>query len=113
MKLIIAGSRTLVLSQSRITAELERAGWKPTCIISGCARGPDTAALDWAEDRGIPVERHPADWSRHGKAAGPLRNREMAQAGDALLLFWDGASRGSASMLREMERLGKPVRVVR
>jgi hypothetical protein len=33
----------------------------------------------------------------------------MAEYADALILVWDGKSRGSASMKREMEKLGKPI----
>lgn len=51
----------------------------------------------------------PADWDAHGKAAGPIRNREMAQYGDALLLIWDGKSRGSASMLKEARSAKLPI----
>lgn len=51
-------------------------------------------------------ETHKADWDAHGKAAGPIRNRKMAQEADALLLLWDGKSKGSASMLAEAKRTG-------
>jgi len=51
----------------------------------------------------------PADWDTHGRAAGPIRNKQMAEYGDALLLIWDGESRGSANMKSNMKKLGKPV----
>lgn len=51
----------------------------------------------------------PADWKAHGKAAGPIRNKQMAEYADALLLIWDGESKGSASMKNEMLKLNKPV----
>lgn len=55
----------------------------------------------WADAHGIPIERYPADWTKYGRGAGPLRNREMAEKADAALVIWDGVSRGSKSMIRE------------
>lgn len=45
-----------------------------------------------------------SDWKRDGKAAGPIRNRAMAEYADALILVWDGSSRGSGNMLGEARR---------
>lgn len=49
---------------------------------------------------GIHVEPFPYP-DGYGRAGGPIRNAKMAEYGDALLLIWDGKSRGSQSMLRE------------
>jgi hypothetical protein len=46
---------------------------------------------------------------KHGRSAGPKRNRKMAEYSDALLLIWDGESPGSSSMKKAMIALGKPV----
>lgn len=102
MKLIIAGSRHYPPHQAdQLVSEAMQHIPTPERVISGTATGVDQAGERWAEANGVPVERMPADWSTHGRAAGPLRNRRMAQEADALLLIWDGKSRGSASMLRE------------
>lgn len=50
-------------------------------VIEGEARGADTLARRAAETLGIPVLRFPADWNTHGKAAGPIRNRQMLKEG--------------------------------
>jgi hypothetical protein len=81
----------------------------PTEIVSGGAKGVDASAEWFAEVGKRPFKLFPADWDKHGKSAGPLRNREMAQYGDALLLIWDGKSPGSANMKAAMHRLKKPV----
>lgn len=52
-----------------------------TVVIEGEARGADTIAREWAESRGITVEKYPADWKRYGKAAGPIRNKQMLEEG--------------------------------
>lgn len=43
----------------------------------GGARGADTLAHTWAQDRGVQTDRMPAEWKRLGRAAGPIRNQEM------------------------------------
>jgi len=64
---------------------------------------------DYATNRNIPLKIFHAEWEEHGKAAGPIRNKQMANYGEKLLLIWDGESRGSANMKAEMLKLNKPV----
>lgn len=71
----------------------------PTAVFSGLAHGADTMALRWAAEEDLPVKKFPADWDKYGKAAGPIRNEQMAQEADALVAFWDGESRGTKSMI--------------
>ena len=123
MKLIIAGSRDLALIDEEITAAVTSFiinNPKTTIdldspiqsylteVVSGTARGIDKLGELWAKHRGIPVKRMPADWDKHGKAAGAIRNREMAVYADGALILWDGESRGSKNMYETMRGLGKP-----
>lgn len=110
-KLIIAGSRHVSISPEDITGYLHDHGIVETIqeVVCGCANGADSAGELWAKHNGIPVKHFAADWSAHGKAAGPIRNKQMAEYGDELLLIWDGQSPGSKSMKRIMESAGKPV----
>lgn len=56
-------------------------------IVHGaCPTGVDAVFDEAARDHGLDVERHPADWDRHGKAAGPVRNEQMVAAGADLCL---------------------------
>ena len=86
-------------------------------VISGCARGADSLGELYAKTKGYATgkmeERHPADWNKNGKSAGYIRNEQMAEVADALVAFWDGKSRGTANMIDNMNRLRKPVRVIR
>lgn len=113
MNVIIAGSRTITgLVVVRAALREALASWgNPTVgwIGSGGARGVDTVAETVARLIDAPFRCFPADWDKHGRAAGPIRNRQMAEWADAAVLVWDGHSRGTANMKQEMERLGKPV----
>lgn len=77
-------------------------------IVHGNARGADSLARDWAIRHNVPHEAHPADWDRHGKKAGPIRNQEMLDSGlDGGIAFPGG--RGTADMVRKMKAAGVPV----
>lgn len=109
MKLIIAGSRDLNPTFGFIKSCIQM--FSPgtiTEIVSGCAEGVDSEGEHFASHMNIPVKRFPADWDKHGKAAGPIRNREMAQYADVLLVIHNG-SNGSINMKLEMMKLGKRV----
>lgn len=82
-------------------------------IVSGGASGADAMGERYADENGFAVERYPADWDQYGKSAGPIRNREMAQAADYVICFWDGESRGTRSMIDFAEQYGKPVKIKR
>lgn len=84
----------------------------PSEIVSGTAWGVDACGEAWAVLRQVKLTTFPADWDKYGKAAGPKRNQQMADYADALLLVWDGVSKGSRNMLSEMERRKKPVYAV-
>jgi len=51
----------------------------------------------------------PADWNEHGKSAGFIRNAEMGDEADGLILVWDGRSNGSSHMRDVMRKQGKPI----
>ncbi len=81
-------------------------------IICGKARGADTLGEQYANERGYAVRDYPADWHQYGKAAGYIRNKEMAQNADALVAFWDGHSRGTKNMIELAQRNRLELRVI-
>lgn len=107
MKVIIAGSRW-VDDPAAIAEAVEASGFPVSRVISGGARGVDELGEEWARDRGIPCTVVEADW-RLGHAAGPVRNRRMAQVAEALVAVWDGESHGTGSMISEARRAGLQV----
>lgn len=80
-------------------------------IVSGGANGADKLGERYAKERKIPYVVFPADWEKHGKSAGILRNTSMAGYADALIAFWDGKSRGTEHMIEVAKFKKLPVRV--
>jgi hypothetical protein len=86
--------------------------WDQITIVHGAARGADHIAGRVARAWGMRVEEHPADWDRHGKSAGPIRNTNMVHLGaDICLAFPTGSSVGTRHCMRIAEAAGIPVRV--
>jgi len=112
MKVVIAGGRDLHPSYRELRNIIKLSGFSISYIISGMASGVDTVGWNYAGEYWIPRLPFPADWSL-GRKAGHLRNKEMAEAGDALIAIWDGKSPGTRNMINQMKKLGKPVYIYR
>lgn len=80
-------------------------------LIEGGANGVDAHSSDWAWLNDIRSSRINADWRRHGKAAGPIRNSEMLRMGvDAVIAIVTGAGPGTRNMIAQAKAAG--VRVI-
>lgn len=82
-------------------------------ILSGGCVGADMLGERFAKEKGYAIERFVAEWGKYGRGAGPKRNFEMAMASDYVICFWDGKSRGTASMISYAKKLKKPLRIKR
>lgn len=100
-KVIIAGTRTFDDYEAlKAYADYKLGQIKEDIeIVSGGATGADALGERYAKEKGYIIKLFPADWNRYGKKAGPLRNKQMADYADALIVFWDGSSRGAKNML--------------
>jgi len=103
-RICIAGSREFddyplmekIVCQFAKEKELENQG---VCIVSGGARGADLLGERIAKEYSLGLEKYPANWDKHGKRAGYLRNEEMAEVCDAAIIFWDEVSKGTKHMI--------------
>ena len=79
-------------------------------VIEGDARGADRIAGYWARKNGVDNLKFRADWKKHGRAAGPIRNRQMLREGkpDLVIAFPGGV--GTADMVKIAEAAGVEVR---
>lgn len=114
MKLIIAGSRTFDdygrLCET-MDSHVNNHGF-PEEVVSGGAKGADRLGELWAAANKIPVKLFPADWGKHGKRAGFIRNLTMANYGDYLIVFWDCKSKGTKNMVEIAKSKNLQKRVV-
>lgn len=94
-----------------LMCEPHHQGWcdAPIRVIHGDARGADQFAHMSAGELGYEVKAFPARWDEHGKAAGPIRNREMLDENPDLVVAF-GRGRGTDDTVREAEKRGIPVR---
>lgn len=99
----------VLLSDDRLARRVERDGW---VWVHGAARGLDSLVERTAAEFKAQTEPHPADWDAHGKAAGIMRNAEMAEFGaDLCLAFPCPRSVGTWDMIRRAVTAGIPVRI--
>ena len=108
MRVIIAGSRCC-RHYHAVCQVVRDSGFDLTTVISGGAEGVDTLGERYAAEHGIPYERHPADWGKYGRAAGPIRNHEMVQCADALIAVIMWPARGTRNMIHQAQKAGLPV----
>ena len=74
--------------------------------------GTEMIAKMVAKEYGLKCHRFPADWEKHGKSAGYIRNKEMAEFSDVIIAFWDGKSKGTKHMIDISVDMNKKVYVI-
>jgi len=80
----------------------------PSSILVGDADGADRWAVIWCDRRSIPYTRFAADWTKHQKRAGPIRNQTMVdRRPDAGVSFPGGF--GTADCVKRMNAAHIPV----
>ncbi len=110
IKLAIIGGRDFQ-DYELVKATVAKVKSEIVAIVSGGAKGADSLAERYAREHGIPVEVYPADWNKHGRRAGFLRNQDIISACDAVIAFWDGVSAGTRSSIEIADKAGKSVHI--
>lgn len=120
MRVLICGSRGwhdpdpihLVLAEVMGTSIARN---EPLVVIHGDAAGADRLAGRLAKQYGAEVIEEPADWNRHGRAAGPIRNQLMLDAHEPEVVYAfrsSGKSSGTDDMIGRARKAGLPVHVI-
>ena len=107
MKLLIVGSRSIEdfdLSPY-ISAEVDT-------IISGGACGIDSLAEKYADEHHISKYIMRPHYELYGRAAPLKRNEQMVNIADAVLVIWDGCSKGAQYTLKYAKKTNKPFTLI-
>lgn len=104
MRVLVCGGRNFTdakYAHETISKAIGTIFMTPPTIIHGGASGADAIAGDYAKINGFPCEVFKADWKKHGRAAGPIRNKQMIVDGrpDCVVAFKGG--RGTDNMVKQ------------
>lgn len=111
--LVIAGSRQIRdLDLVRREFDLIASQKKVIEIVSGLAKGVDALSIQVAKEKKLPWAEFPADWEANGPSAGFIRNAEMANYCTRGLIVWNGESKGTLNMMKNLEKRNIPFRLI-
>ncbi len=80
-------------------------------ILHGGATGADAIASMYATEKSIPEIVFPADWTTHGKSAGPRRNQQMIDFNPDIVVAFPGG-KGTKDLLTKAEKAKIPCFIV-
>lgn len=79
--------------------------YEVTTIISGGAEGVDTMAKKYADEYEYNYIEFPAEWTKYGTKAGPIRNTQIVQNCDRVLALTSVNSRGTFDTIKKAKKL--------
>lgn len=107
MRLLVCGGRSYSDREKLFwVLDALHAATPVTLVIHGGANGADALAGAWAKERGIPVQVFDADWSSHGRAAGPIRNKAMLVEGKPNMVAAFPGGAGTKNMVSQARAAG-------
>ena len=106
MKIAVVGSRNIEVNDlGKYLSGCEE-------IVSGGAKGVDTCAAEYARENGIKLSEFLPKYEIYGRAAPIVRNKEIVDYADKVLVFWNGSSKGTLSVIKYAEKAGKKCEVI-
>lgn len=108
MKVLVCGGRDFndALTLGSWLGGIHKNNGPITLLIEGGARGADYMAREFAKWSGIPTQTFEADWTKHGRAAGPIRNQQMLDEGKPdLVVAFEGGD-GTRDMVTKARAAG-------
>ncbi len=108
MKIAIIGSRNLEVKNLE---DYLSSGTRE--IVSGGAKGIDSCAADYADKNRITLTEFLPNYERYGRGAPIVRNKRIVEYADEVLAFWDGKSKGTLSVIKYCEEIGKKCTIIK
>lgn len=109
-KYAVVGSRTMN-DYDALKKVLDGIVKEGDTIVSGGAKGADSLAERYAQEKGLETLVFKPDWKRYGRGAGMVRNKTIADNSDTVVAFWDGESKGTKHTIDYAKKTGKKVLV--
>ena len=81
-------------------------------IISGGVKGADGLGVRYALEKGYILKQVDTEKDRYGELAEAKRNERISKEADACIIFWDGLSLGTASLIENARKYHVPIKVV-
>ena len=113
MKVAVIGSREFKCDARHVFGQIEK--YLPRgCaeIVSGGAVGVDTLAKRYAERNRLRFTCFEPDYIQFGKTAPLVRNDEIIDYSDFVLVIWNGESNGSRYVINKCIEKDKPMKIV-
>lgn len=111
MKIAVIGSRNF--KDQKLLKTVLDAETQMIELITGGAVGADTLAENWAKEKQLPVTIIKPNYEKFGKYAPLERNGRIINLAEKVIAFWDGQSKGTKYVIKECQRLGKPLKLVK
>lgn len=107
MKVAVVGSRDLtnITLDQYIPKETDE-------IVSGGAVGVDLCAAEYAKKKGLKLTVFLPQYKRYGRAAPIVRNKEIVDYADKIIVFWNGSSKGTRSVIKYAEKAEKNLEII-
>lgn len=81
-------------------------------IVSGGAKGADKLAERFAANHNLLLLVKEADWKHYGRAAGPMRNKQIIGEADAVVAFPSHSSKGTLNSMNLARKACKRLEVM-
>ncbi len=108
MKIAVIGSRGLFPNEEKIREYLTGVDE----IVSGGAKGVDACAADYAKKHALKLTEFLPQYQLYGRAAPIKRNYEIVNYADKVVVFWDGTSKGTLSVINYAKKINKDIEII-
>ncbi len=108
LRILVCGGRDYV-DAARVDEVLSQYHGRIDYIVTGGAGGADELGAAWARRNRLDLIVVNADWKKHGRAAGPVRNALMLKECSPHLVVAFPGGRGTADMVRQASLAGVEV----
>ncbi|MBQ8351098.1 MAG: hypothetical protein IJY20_03525 [Clostridia bacterium] len=106
MKIAIVGSRNIIVDNiTDFVSEGDE-------IVSGGAIGVDRCAAEYAKENGLKLTEFLPQYALYGRAAPIIRNKEIVDYADKVIVFWNGTSKGALSVIKYAKKCEKECKVI-